>query len=353
MDGGNCDVLVVKTMMPVSKVICFGEALIDMLSNRIGAKIDNDNEIFTKFAGGAPANVSVALAKLGGNSYFCGMLGRDPFGDFLYESLQKHNVKMDYVLFTEKAKTALAFVSLDNYGERTFSFYRPPAADLCFTKKHFSDTWFTDASIFHFCSNSLTEYGISEATKAGIAIAKKHNALISFDVNLRLNLWAKDTNVLLSVWSCISDVDVLKVSQEELLFLCGEDDEPTTVARILQLGCQLIVISDGGNPLRWITRTAEGSIKPPQINMLDATAAGDAFVGGLLFKLHASIEADGRLNSNLVLKSIVNNETELCKLLKFASACGAHAASKYGAFPSLPSLLSLQTLTREINYDIS
>ena len=329
------------------KVICFGEALIDMLSNRMGGETTSVDETFTKFAGGAPANVSVALAKLGGNSFFCGMLGRDPFGNFLYESLQTNNVKTDYVLFTEHAKTALAFVSLDEFGERTFSFYRPPAADLCFRSEDFKDKWFEQTTIFHFCSNSLTENDILEATKTGIALAKKSKALISFDVNLRTNLWHEKTDILHTIWSMIVDIDVLKVSKEELLFLCGASTEQVTVDKLLQRGCKLIVISGGSNDLRWITATAQGRIQPPKIAMVDATAAGDAFVGGLLFKLQSSLDNENTFNN------ILGNETQLSTLLKFAAACGAHAASKYGAFPSLPSISSLEALTRELNYDIT
>lgn len=330
-----------------TKVICFGEALIDMLSNRIGNTSTSDNETFTKFAGGAPANVSVALAKLGGNSYFCGMLGHDPFGHFLHESLHKNGVKTDYVLYTQQANTALAFVSLDDSGERTFSFYRPPSADLCFTSTNFKANWFEETSIFHFCSNSLTQQSIFAATKTGISLARKNNALISFDVNLRINLWHDTSDILKTIWSVIQDIDVLKLSKEELMFLCGNTSEQLTIKKLLEHGCKLIIISDGGNSLRWITAQAHGDIAPPQVNMLDATAAGDAFVGGLLYKLQVSIE------NRHAFDAIIDNEFYLTRVLKFASACGAHAASKYGAFPSLPSLPSLTTLADELDYEIS
>lgn len=350
MDGRYCHALVVKAMSEVlsgAKVVCFGEALIDMLSNKVNGDTTTEHETFTQFAGGAPANVSVALAKLGGNSYFCGMLGRDPFGDFLHHSLLEHGVKTDYVLLTDKAKTALAFVSLDQQGERTFSFYRPPSADLCFTRDDFQMQWFEQTAIFHFCSNSLTEPGIQEATQAGIALAKKNHSLVSFDVNLRKNLWPQQSDPFGVIWSVMSGVDVLKVSKEELEFLCANQTSEQTIDRLLQCGCQLIVISDGGNPLRWITSKMQGEIDPPQVNMVDATAAGDAFVGGLLFKLQCFFENKGDL------VALLNHKSELCNILRFACACGAHAASLYGAFPSLPSLSSLGALTREIEYDIT
>lgn len=330
-----------------SKVICFGEALIDMLSNKIATASATETETFTKFAGGAPANVSVALAKLGGNSYFCGMLGEDPFGHFLHDSLQQHQVKTDYVLFTDQANTALAFVSLDKDGERTFSFYRPPSADLCFANSDFQASWFNQLGLFHFCSNSLTETSIQKATESGIALARKNQALISFDVNLRINLWGKDSDPFSIIWSVIPDIDVLKISKDELTFLCGNDSQEQTIAKLLQCGCKLIVITDGGDPLKWITQSSQGGVIPPSVDMLDATAAGDAFVGGLLFKLQSQSENDGGFNG------LLENRHELSNVLRFAAACGAHAASNYGAFPSLPSFTSLQTLAKEINYDLT
>lgn len=334
-----------------NKVICFGEALIDMLSNKVGQGAEAEFETFTKFAGGAPANVSVALAKLGGNSYFCGMLGDDPFGHFLHESLQQHHVKTDYVLFTEQANTALAFVSLDKQGERTFSFYRPPSADLCFTCSDFQTSWFKQVGLFHFCSNSLTETSILEATKSGIALARQNNALISFDVNLRVNLWSKGSDPFSIIWSVITDIDVLKISIEELTFLCGNDSQEQTIAKLLQCRCKLVVITDGGNPLKWITQSAQGEIVPPSVDMLDATAAGDAFVGGLLFQLLFQLQSQSQSDDGFDI--LLENQHELNNVLRFAAACGAHAASKYGAFPSLPSLASLAALTKEIDYDLT
>ncbi|MBU2877358.1 carbohydrate kinase family protein [Aliiglaciecola lipolytica] len=337
-------------MKPVSqagKVICFGEALIDMLSNKVANSIETENETFTKFAGGAPANVSVALAKLGGNSYFCGMLGKDPFGTFLFDSLKTQHVKTDYVLFTEKAKTAIAFVSLDEQGERTFSFYRPPSADLCFACRDFDKQWFTETRIFHFCSNSLTESDILDTTKYGVSLARQHGALISFDVNLRENLWPVNADPFGVIWSMIRDIDVLKISLEELTFLCGKNQQKQTIEKLLQRRCKLIVITDGGNNLQWISQTSHGEIAPPVVETIDATAAGDAFIGGLLFKLQYHID------NVASFEDLLNNPIELNSVLRFASACGAHAASKYGAFPSLPSISTLELLTKEINYELS
>ncbi|WP_241240392.1 PfkB family carbohydrate kinase, partial [Xanthomonas vesicatoria] len=123
---------------------------------------------FAQYAGGAPANVAVAVARLGGAAHFVGMLGRDMFGDFLLQSLQQSGVATDGIVRTDQAKTALAFVALDDAGERSFSFYRPPAADLLFRPEHFAADGFTQAAVLHVCSNSMTEPEIAQCTLDGM-----------------------------------------------------------------------------------------------------------------------------------------------------------------------------------------
>src|SRR6187551_798775 len=136
-------------------ILCFGEALIDFLA-RPGDTPDAPRA-FLQFAGGAPANVAVAVARLGGDARFVGMLGADMFGDMLAAQLRDAGVDIRHVRRTSAAKTALAFVSLDADGERSFSFYRPPAADLLFAEDDFAPRAFDEAVVFHVCSNSLTE----------------------------------------------------------------------------------------------------------------------------------------------------------------------------------------------------
>ena len=173
-------------------ILCFGEALIDFLA-RPGDTPDAPRA-FLQYAGGAPANVAVAAARLGGDAQFVGMLGAGMFGDFLLGSLRDAGVGTAGIVRTDQAKTALAFVALDDDGERSFSFYRPPAADLLFRDEHFVPAMFDGAASFHACSNSLTEPGIAEATLAGMCRARDAGALASVDLNLRPALWPKDAD---------------------------------------------------------------------------------------------------------------------------------------------------------------
>ena len=159
----------------MKRIVCFGEALIDFLAQPQASLAEP--RAFLQFAGGAPANVAVAAARLGAPADFVGMLGADLFGDFLLASLGEAGVGTGYIRRTAAAKTALAFVALDADGERSFSFYRPPAADLLFRPQDFDDACFTDAGILHACSNSLTDAALAATTWEAMARARAAGAL--------------------------------------------------------------------------------------------------------------------------------------------------------------------------------
>ncbi|WP_432698136.1 carbohydrate kinase family protein [Marinobacterium sp. YM272] len=313
----------------MNKVICFGEALIDMLSNRIGGADPAGPETFTKYPGGAPANVAVAVGKLGGNSYFAGKVGQDMFGDCVRDAMASAGVRTDYLLQSDEAKTPLAFVSLDQHGERSFEFYRDNTADLLFRAQEFEDDWFAEPGVFHFCSNTLTEAGIREATLAGVRKAREAGFIVSFDINLRHNLWPADFDPLPSVWEAIEQCDLLKLCSEELEFLCRDQEEEAVIQRIQDAGVSLILITDGGNPLHYIGNHLAGKLQPPSAKTIDSTAAGDAFTGGVLYALstrNLGIDQLRQLNDEAMLEEILNT----------GMLCGAFAVTRKGAFDALP-----------------
>ncbi|WP_428036335.1 carbohydrate kinase family protein [Amphritea sp.] len=318
------------------KVISFGEALVDMLSNRVSENQSDEIEQFAKYPGGAPANVAAAVGKLGGNSYMAGKIGTDMFGVFMRQSLHEAGVNSDYLLNTDAANTALAFVSLDAEGERSFTFYRNPSADMLFTADEFEDHWFADAGIFHFCSNTLTASGIKEATLSGIDKAKAAGFLISFDVNLRSNLWPAGSDPAAPIWQALALADLVKLSQEEMNFLAASTSQDEVLQRLLDSGVSLVLLTDGGNPLRYFSTQNAGTVTPPRVSMVDSTAAGDAFIGGFIYQLAAMDCLPGDLNT------LLNTPDRLEQALRFASHCGAYAVSHKGAFTSLPGIDDLQ-----------
>ena len=323
------------------KIICFGEALIDMLAQPPATA--DAPRAFLQFAGGAPANVSVAVARLGGKSHFAGMLGEDMFGDFLLQSLQDAGVATDGVVRTDEARTALAFVALDARGERSFSFYRPPSADMLFRAPHFDRLGFDGVSMFHVCSNSMTEEEIAQTTFEGMRRAGAAGAVVSFDMNLRPMLWPRDVDPTPRLWQALVLADVVKLSREEFDWLCGapDVDGAAVIERLWQGRAQLLLVTDGDHPLRWHTRDDTGEVPSFQVQVQDTTAAGDAFVGGLLYQLAHW------LHGGAALEAFCRNRAAIEDSVRFAAAVGALAVTRRGAFAAMPVLAEVLSLIKE------
>lgn len=332
------------------KIVCFGEALIDFLAQPRNAP--DAPRAFVQYAGGAPANVAVAVARLGAPSCFVGMIGRDMFGDFLVDSLHDAGVDTGFVVRTDQAKTALAFVALDAEGERSFSFYRPPAADLLFRAEHFQAQCFDGTAVFHVCSNSLTESGIAEATLEGMRRARAASALVSLDLNLRPMLWPADANPLPRLWQALQAADLVKLARNELEYLAagfggGEAGERAVVRQVLAGAARWLVVTDGAAPIRWFSRDSAsnfaGELAGFRVTAVDTTAAGDAFVAGLLFRLaERGIDA-------AQWPAFVADHVAIDDALRFAAAVGALAVTRHGAFAAMPSREQVRQLMEDRN----
>ena len=313
----------------MNTIACFGEALIDFHTCNLS---DAGQPLaFVPYAGGAPANVAVAVARLGGNAVFAGMLGKDIFGNLLFGQLAAAGVDTRYVRRTDQANTALAFVALDTHGERSFSFYRPPAADLLFHNADYDPGMFKAVAIFHAGSCSLTAAAIADTTLDGMRHARAASALVSFDMNLRTALWPRDTNPTARLWQALSLADLVKLSTEEFAFLAvpmgGED---AVCKRLWQGATRWLIVTDGAHPIRWFTRTGAGTRPVFAIHVVDSTGAGDAFVGGLLY---------GLANAGVVtstLSAFASDDVQRDTLLRFAAACGALAVTSTGSFAAMP-----------------
>ncbi|KRA42474.1 carbohydrate kinase [Pseudoxanthomonas sp. Root630] len=322
---------------PARKIVCFGEALIDMLAQP-PASADAPRS-FLQYAGGAPANVAVAAARLGADTHFAGMLGEDMFGDFLFDSLASAGVATDCIVRTSEAKTALAFVALDEHGERSFSFYRPPAADLLFRAAHFTPACFEGTRVFHVCSNSLTEAGVAEATYEGMRRARAGGAIVSMDLNLRPALWPQGEDPSPRLWQALAEADLVKLSREELEYLARPlGGEKAAMERLWQHHAKILVVTDGDKPITWHTPSAQGTVDTFRVTALDTTAAGDAFVGGLLFHLS---KADMDRES---FARFISRPDDVAAAIRFAAAVGALAVTRKGAFAAMPSVDEVNAL---------
>lgn len=328
----------------MSKIVCFGEVLIDLLAQPPATP--DTPRAFLQYAGGAPANVAVAAARLGADTHFAGMLGEDMFGDFLRESLESAGVATDCIVRTGEAKTALAFVALDATGERSFSFYRPPAADLLFRTEHFQPNCFHGTGSFHVCSNSLTEPTIAETTFNGMLRARAAGAVVSLDLNLRPALWPVNVDPAPRLWEALVNADLVKLSQEELDYLArpfggGADGEARVRERLFEGQAQLLIVTDGAAPIRWFTREASGQVTSFRVETHDTTAAGDAFVGGLLFRLGE------RGGDGAGFTAFCRDRAAIEDTLRFGAAVGALAVTRKGAFAAMPTLAEVQQLLQD------
>lgn len=309
-------------------VVCFGEALIDFLNVGTTEVSSLSLSEFRQYPGGAPANVAVAVSRLGGNAKFAGQVGSDFFGNFLKKSLESFRVDTSLLLQHKAAKTALAFVTLDETGDRDFAFYRDDTADTLINSEQVSKHWFDDKGLFHFCSNTLTTSSMANTTSHAISLAKQADNLISFDVNLRHSLWleSKADKELVNDFVYLSDV--IKFSKEELDFLAGELPPIEYIKECLSHCPSLVVVTNGGGDIEFFTKKHCGTEPSPIVKVVDTTAGGDAFTSGILYGLSAAPSA----------KSIISDPEIIPLLIRFGAACGAVAVSRLGAFTALPDL---------------
>ncbi|XP_021891301.1 probable fructokinase-6, chloroplastic isoform X1 [Carica papaya] len=307
-----------------SLVVCFGEMLIDFVPTTSGVSLA-EAPAFKKAPGGAPANVAVGIARLGGSSAFIGKVGEDEFGYMLADILKENNVNNEGMRFDPGARTALAFVTLRSDGEREFMFYRNPSADMLLQEAELDFNLIKKAKIFHYGSISLITEPCRSAHIAAAKAAKDAGVVLSYDPNLRLPLWPSLDSAregILSIWET---ADIIKVSEEEISFLTkGEDPyDDAVVRKLFHPNLKLLLVTEGPNGCRYYTKEFSGRVKGFEVNAVDTTGAGDAFVAGMLSQLAVDL-------------SLLQDEDRLRKALKFANGCGALTGMERGAIPALP-----------------
>lgn len=329
----------------MKQVLCFGEALIDFLNFNTTAQGPLRLAEYRQYPGGAPANAAVAVARLGGHALFAGQVGQDGFGDFLAAALQQYGVDTRFLLRHPSANTTLAFVTLDDSGDRSFTFYRHETADVLLTPAQISADWF-NAGIVHLCSNTLTTAAIAACSEALVQQARRAGLLVSFDVNLRHNLWPHGQADRQVVNQLVKQADIVKFSRDELEYLAGGDCDGY-IRQCLAAGCRLLLVTDGGKTIEYFRASGANlqtaSLQPPKVAVVDTTAGGDAFIGGVLFGL--SLLGD--------FAALLADDSALAQLLTFASFCGAHAVTLPGAFPALPDQAAVAALLRQHGYAIT
>ncbi len=315
--------------MANSRLIAIGEALIDFIPDKRGCEFYEVTS-FSPKTGGAPANVCGAFAKLGGEARMITQLGSDPFGDKIIRELKGCGIDTSCISQTDEANTALAFVSLAKDGNRTFSFYRKPSADMLLSPESIKDEWFEDVFALHFCSVSLGDFPMKKAHLAAIETARKQGGIISFDPNLRFQLWDNREELKKTVLEFIPFADILKVSDDELEFITGEKDYREGVSKLFTGNVKMVVYTCGGGRSFAFTENNVSVSLAHKVEVKDTTGAGDGFIGSFLWKLkEIGITAE-------TLSGVSEREQRKC--LDFANAFCGESVQKYGAIDSYPDI---------------
>lgn len=299
-------------------VLCIGEMLIDFIGSETGT-IDKVSG-FKKEAGGCVANVACATRKLGHKSYLLTSLGQDGFGDFLEDILQKENVDCKYVTRKQDTFTPLAFVALDDKGDRTFSFYFKGSSALKISKEDVEKVDFSEIKVIHFASIAIQEES-KESHLILLEKAKKLGILISFDVNLRFNLWESKEIYLNTIKEFLPYVDILKVADNELEFLTGTVDIEEALNNDFSY-IKYVLYTKGENGAEVYNNGNVSINNVPNVNVIDTTGAGDSFAGAFL--------------SKLLLVDDINNvsEEKLNDIAKFATNYATITTTRTGAISS-------------------
>ena len=299
------------------KIWVLGDAVVDLIP-------DGENH-YLRCAGGAPANVAVGIARLGGESAFIGRVGKDPLGEFMQQTLQQENVQTSHMILDPQQRTSTVVVGLDN-GERSFTFMVNPSADQFLQVADLPN--FQANEWLHCCSIALINNPSRETTFEAIRRIKAAGGFFSFDPNLRESLWASFDDMKQTVMQAVALADVLKFSEEELTLLTDTQTLGDAFEKITALyPKKLIIVTLGKDGARYHLAGKQDVVAGKALKPVDTTGAGDAFVGGLLAGL--SQHSDWKEIS--VLEQILHQ----------ANACGALATTAKGAMSALPNKAQL------------
>ena len=304
------------------KITTIGEILIDMTQSGLD---ENGVYHFAANPGGAPANVAVAAAKLGAETAFIGCVGRDTFGNILRDTLKKHGVDISGLQVTEETSTTLAIVTVDEKGERSFSFCRKPGADTRMdVKKALEDV--RGAGILHFGSVSLTDPICRDTVVKTVQHARQDGTLITYDPNYRASLWQGEDAAILQMRAVLPLCDIVKISDQETALLTGKEDPHEAAQALLDLGVRLAVVTLGAEGALWRSGDMEGTVPGFKVKVADTNGAGDTFFGAFLSRIARRGGLDGL------------TADELNEYVRFANRAASLTTSRPGAIPAMPTL---------------
>jgi fructokinase len=309
----------------MNKIWVTGDAVVDL--------IPNNKNSYLKCPGGAPANVAVAVSRLGGDSAFFGRVGQDPLGRFMKKTLNDEGVNTDLMLLDEAQRTSTVIVDLDDSGERSFTFMVKPSADQFMLATDIPT--FAANEWLHVCSIALANEPSRSSTFSAMKQIKDAGGFVSFDPNLRDEVWAKPSEIKDVVLKAVAMADVVKFSDDELLFLTGKETLEAGLEVVSKYENTLVLITQGAKGALIITKEVKEVVAGKAIKPIDTTGAGDAFVGGLI---------------TLLAQSNAWSDIEhIRKAVQWANGCGALATTQKGAMTALPLENELTQYLRELS----
>ena len=302
-------------------VVAMGELLIDFTMN---GQSEQGNNMFEACPGGAPCNVLALLNKMGKKTAFIGKVGKDQFGALLRDTITEAGIDASNLMVDENVNTTLAFVHTFPDGDREFSFYRNPGADMMLTADEVNPEVVKDTKVFHFGTLSMTHEGVREATKKAVETAKANGCLVSFDPNLRPPLWSSLDLAKEQMEYGFGKCDILKISDNEIQFVSGKEDYDEGIAYLQETyNIPLILLTMGKDGSRAYYKGMRVERPGFSVKAIETTGAGDTFCGSSL---------------NYLVDHDFENLTEeqLGEMLTFANAAAALVTTKKGAIKAMP-----------------
>lgn len=315
-------------------VTALGELLIDFTPS---GKSEAGMRLFEQNPGGAPGNVLAALNKCGLKTAFLGKIGNDMHGQFLKETLEHAGICTDGLIIDNSVFTTLAFVALNDAGERSFSFARKPGADTMIRPEEVSEEILKDSRIFHVGSLSLTDEPARSATLYALKKAREFGCIISYDPNYRAALWSNTDAAIRGMREVLPFVNVMKMSDEETQLLTGIKEPADAAAYLVEQGIPLIAVTLGAEGAYVCTKEGGQTIPGFKSQVVDTTGAGDSFWGGFLYGLAKS----GKKPSEITLE-------EAASFARFANALASLCVEKRGGIPAMPELSEISKRLEEM-----
>lgn len=318
--------------MKAYDVTALGELLIDFTQNGVSPQ---GNPLYEANPGGAPCNVLAMLQKLGRRTAFIGKVGRDIFGSQLKTALEEVGIASEGLRMDDQVPTTLAFVGKRPDGDREFSFYRKPGADMMLEKAEVNRELIAGSRIFHFGTLSMTAEGVREATKYAVELAEEAGAMISFDPNIREPLWDSMETAREQVEYGMHHCHILKISDNELEWFTGTNDYDRAAEQLAeQYGIPLILVSLGKQGSMAVCGGSR-AFAPAFLrkDTVDTTGAGDTFMGCMLHQL---------LQTGIDKLSA----EELEGMLRFANGAAALITTRKGALRMMPESREIEALLR-------